>query len=515
MKNVLLIFTLSFNSLILFPQSGSLDVSFDFNGTFYTNLGPLYNVGRSVAVQANGKIVIAGSGSNSSDYDFGLIRLNTDGSLDITFDSDGKLTTDFGTDNDDAYSAVIQPDNKILAGGTSRIGSNDDFVLARYNTDGSLDATFDTDGKVITPIGSSHDRCRAIVLQSNGKILAAGSSFNGIDYDFALLRYNTDGSLDLTFDTDGMVTTPIGSGDDEAMSVTLQSDGKIVIAGISYNGTNEDFAVVRYNSDGSLDNTFDTDGKLTTSFGAGDDIGQSVTLQYDGKIVVAGSAFISGTNDDFAIARYNLDGSLDNTFSTDGKVTTNFSGVFYDNGKSVVIQVDGKILVSGSHFNASNYDFAVARYNNNGSLDNTFDTDGKVTTSIGSTNAGTSIALQTDGKILVVGDYIGAGHQFAAARYNNSIGPGLSTESIVDEDFEICIYPNPFIQPATIQIKGDEFIMDNVELRIYDAIGKEVYIQYLNSKTEALYLSLPSGTYLYKIFKNNKEVARGKGKIII
>jgi uncharacterized delta-60 repeat protein len=168
---------------------------------------------------------------------------------------------------------------------------------------GDLDTSFDTDGKVTTDFGASSDSASSIALQSDGKIVVAGYSYNGSNYDFAVVRYNTNGSLDTSFDTDGKVTTDFGAQSDYAKSVALQSDGKIVVAGYSYNGSNYDFAVVRYNTNGSLDTSFDTDGKVTTDFGASSDYAESVALQSDGKIVVAGTSY-NGSNYDFAVVRY-------------------------------------------------------------------------------------------------------------------------------------------------------------------------------------------------------------------
>ena len=153
---------------------------------------------------------------------------------------------------------------------------------------GDLDTSFDSDGKVTTAIGSAMTLLRSVAIQSDGKIVAAGYSDNGSNYDFALVRYNTDGSLDTSFDSDGKVTTAIGSGNDSAFSVAIQSDGKIVAAGYSTTVVTDDFALVRYNTDGSLDTSFDSDGKVTTAIGSGDDDAFSVAIQSDGKIVAAG-----------------------------------------------------------------------------------------------------------------------------------------------------------------------------------------------------------------------------------
>ena len=177
--------------------------------------------------------------------------------------------------HDYGYSVAVQSDGKILVAGTSYTGSKYNFALARYNTNGALDTTFDGDGKLTTSISTGTDRAYSVAVQADGKILVAGES----NFDFGLVRYNTNGSLDTTFDGDGKLTTPIGSGYDFGRSVAVQADGKILVAGYGSNGSNNDFALVRYNRNGSLDTTFDGDGKLTTAIGAGQDIGYSVKVQ--------------------------------------------------------------------------------------------------------------------------------------------------------------------------------------------------------------------------------------------
>lgn len=361
--------------------------------------------GRSVAIQTDGKILVAGSNNG----DFAIARYNTDGSLDTT------ITTDFGNYFDSGYSVTLQKDGKMLLAGSD----NDNFALARYNADGSLDTSFNDDGKVTTDLSGYYDFGSSVILQNDGKILVAG----GGNDDFALVRYNADGSLDTSFNDDGKVTTKFG-GYDYGHSVTLQTDGKILVAGFS----SSDFAIARYDRDGNLDTSFDSDGKVTTSFSSNYDYGYSVTLQADGKILVAGSG-----NGDFALARYNTDGSLDTSFDNDGKVITDF-GIESGSGQSVTLQKDGKILVAGSN----NGDFAIARYNTDGSLDISFDGDGKVTTDLGNDNDnGYSVALQNDGKILVAGE---SDNNFALVRYNvngsldtSFVGSSLNTIPIYIE----------------------------------------------------------------------------------
>ena len=215
----------------------------------------------------------------------------SDGDLDTSFGTGGIVTTDIGSRDGLVESVVLQSDGKIVAAGYSHNGANYDFAVVRYNTDGSLDTTFGSGGKVSTDVGEDTETVASVALQSDGKIVAAGYSYNDSKNVFAVVRYNTDGSSDRTFGTGGIVVTPIGSGDSVPESVVVQSDGKIVVAGYSNNGSNEDFAIVRYNTDGSLDSTFGTEGTegiVVAAIGSGDDYATSMVLQSDGKIVVAG-----------------------------------------------------------------------------------------------------------------------------------------------------------------------------------------------------------------------------------
>jgi uncharacterized delta-60 repeat protein len=394
--------------------AGDLDTSFGSGGTVTTAIGSSSDQARSLAIQSDGKIVVAGSSFNGSNDDFALVRYNTDGTLDTNFGNGGTVTTAIGSGNDAARSIAIQSDGKIVLAGYSR-GSNNDFALVRYNTDGSLDTNFGNGGKVTTAIGSGEDEVWSVAIQSNGKIVVAGYSFNGSNDDFALVRYDTDGSLDTTFDSDGKVTTAIGSGNEKAYSVAIQSDGKIVVAGYSFNGSNDDFALVRYDTNGSLDTGFDSDSKVTTDVGSDNDYARSVALQSDGKIVAAGQSY-NGFNFDFALVRYNTNGSLDTNFDTDGKVINQI--IQKDWAYSVAIQSDGKIVLAG-YSKGSNYDFALVRYNTDGSLDTNFGNGGTVTTAIGSgEDAARSIAIQSDGKIVVAGSsFNGSNDDFALVRY--------------------------------------------------------------------------------------------------
>jgi uncharacterized delta-60 repeat protein len=354
--------------------AGDLDTSFSQDGKLRATFGLKDEVAYGVAIQPDGKIVAGGyTPKGSTQFDFALMRFNSDGSLDTTFSEDGKVRTEFGVESA-AFGIAIQPNGKIVLGGWTR--NPDNFAAARYNTDGSLDNTFSDDGKVITDFTGGSDTGRDVAIQPNGKIVLAGLSSNSQgDFGIAVVRYNTDGTLDKNFSGDGKVRTFIGSSA-IGMAVAIQSDSKIVVAGhSSSNSDGADFTLVRYNGNGGLDDgtvndrtpgdMFGTNGIVTTDFFSNYDVVNDVDIQSDGKIVAAGYAAHRNftTNPDFALARYNIDGTLDMTFSGDGKQSTDLFGSNRDEAQALAIQPDGKIVLAG-YLAKSNgdADFALARY---------------------------------------------------------------------------------------------------------------------------------------------------------
>ena len=275
--------------------------------------------------------------------------------------------------------------------GYANNGMNDDFLLMRYTTDGSLDTHFGERGRVTTNVASGDDRAYTVALAEDEKILVAGTCSNESRGFFALLRYNPDGSLDKTFGDEGKVITEIDRYDDVGRSVALQADGKILIGGSSSNGTDNDFALVRSNRGGSVDTTFGGIGKLTTDFSRNED-GYSVMVQPDGKILLAGSAS-NGSNNDFALVRYDARGNRDSSFGGRGRVITDFDGAD-DIGYKIVLQADGNILVAGWSSLDGKRNLALARYNPNGSLDTDFGGMGKVTTSISGNDDANKVCVQ-------------------------------------------------------------------------------------------------------------------------
>ena len=354
------------------------------------------DAGFSVLIQADGLAVVAGSTTVSGPRDFALARYNPDGSLDLSFSQDGMLTTDFSF-YDEAFAILQQPDGKLIAVGYTNNGPNTDFALARYNTDGSLDPSFDGDGKLVSNLGGN-EWGQAAFLQPDGKIVVGGYVDYGGTADFVVARYNPDGSLDLSFDSDGFTTTDLGDYD-VLNALFVQPDGKIVAGGYSWNAGTSDFALARYNADGSPDTSFDGDGMLLTDFFGSNDALYGLAWLPGDQILAAGVAMNAAQ--DYALVRYNADGSLDTSFDGDGKLIADFGGSDFCN--DLAVQPDGKILLSGHVFNAGYYNVGLARYNPDGSPDASFDGDGRAVISLNSDQYAYGLALQTDGQIIISG----------------------------------------------------------------------------------------------------------------
>ncbi|WP_018615049.1 Ig-like domain-containing protein [Segetibacter koreensis] len=435
-------------ALMRYNKDGTLDSSFNEDGKLTTDFG-FNDFANSVAVESNGKIIVAGGTTGTNNWDFALARYNSDGSLDKSFYRGGKEVGYVPVGIGSLNSIAVQSDGKKVVAGVSFDSlSRENFFISRHTMDGSPDETFSGDGKQITDFGYSYSILSSLALQNDGKIVVAGTVFhtgypNSDNSYFAIARYNIDGNPDSTFSGDGKQITNFGKSYlfASTSSLTIQDDGKILVAGaVTDTVWNTSFAVARYNTDGSLDNTFGINGKQTTSFGSDFDVAFSIALQRNHKIVIAGHAVIN-SNLDFAVARYNQDGRLDKTFGNDGKQTTDFAST-NDYVNSVAIQNDGKIIVGGSiYISDEDYNFSLARYNSDGSLDNKFGNNGKLTTDFGYNDGIRTVRIEADGKIVVAGSsYNGKelkGNDIAIARYNSngSLDSGFGLNGKLTTDF--------------------------------------------------------------------------------
>ncbi len=346
-------------ALARFTADGAPDFSFGTAGKLTTDIGGDDDQALAMALQPDGCVVAAGWTFNGADLDFALVRYLPDGRLDSSFGIAGKQTTELGA-SDYIASVAIQPDGKIVVAGHTNTRGTLDFVLARYLPDGTPDGNFGTDGIVITDFFQNSDFGASVALQPDGKIVVAGLAVTGADYDFALARFRADGSLDDSFGTDGKVTTAFGPSDDKGIAVLLQPDGKILVGGHLHNGAHFDFALARYDTDGSLDEHFGNSGKTVTDFEGDGDLIAALILQPDGKILAAGRSS-NGQHYDFALARYQSNGLLDHTFGDAGRVITPMS-VGLNSAFAVLVQPGGNIVLAGYAHDGTAEDFALARY---------------------------------------------------------------------------------------------------------------------------------------------------------
>jgi uncharacterized delta-60 repeat protein len=418
----------------LLAAAGDLDATFDGDGIALFNFGGVSEGASSLALQADGKLVAAGW-TGSAGGDMAAVRVNPDGSADTSFGGDGMASATIGSGYDRAYGTAIQSDGKIVVAGLAEV-PNRDFALARFNTDGSLDTSFSGDGMLTTTVGADWDEINSVAIQADGKIVAAGYTDTGIYDMWAIARYQTNGTLDPSFDGDGIRVMGFGGINDRAADIAIQPDGKIVVVGRS----TSNFGVVRLLANGSLDTSFSGDGIQSTDFG-GVDEAKAVALQADGKLVVVGTSWITGgpAGYDVAVARYNVDGSLDAAgFTGTGKLSRAI-GTSNDVATDVAMLANGKILVAGRTRNGSVNDFFLMRLDSFGFLDTRFGGDGIVTTPItGLDDLNASLVVQADGKYAVSGYHsTGTGHGFALARYewnNSPTNPGNVALTAINED---------------------------------------------------------------------------------
>lgn len=327
--------------------------------------------------------------------------------LDTSFGSSGIVTTNFGSGNDRIYGIAIQTDGKILAAGSAANGTLD-FGVARYLASGELDTTFGGgDGMVTFPVGSFDDIAYAIGINADGTILVAGTAGVAIgDNDFAVARLTTDGTLDSTFGTGAIAQRDLGAGgDDQARALALVSGGRILLGGYGNSGTGLDFAVAAFTSTGAIDTAFGSSGTTVVAIGTGEDKAYSMSVQPDGKVVLAGSSF-AGSEINFALARMTSSGVVDSSlFGTSGRVTLDIGAT--DVAYSVALRSNGRLVVSGVAGQASN-NGAVVQFLTTGAIDSAFATSGMVTLDLnGNTDEFHGATLLPDGRLFVAGSSVG------------------------------------------------------------------------------------------------------------
>ncbi len=515
--------------LCRYHADGSVDSSFGNNGCVESITTPL-TAGTPVVIQPDNKILVLSAEVNSITNSalFRLERYNTDGDIDSTFATNGLVVTTFGYLQNFPTNLALQDDGKIIASGVG----NSRILIARYSSNGALDNSFDGDGKVITAfgIGSSNSFLRAM---PNGKIQVAGLTSTSTSNNFSITQYNTNGSLDLTFDGDGRTLAPFDANDNSyfTSSVAQQSDGKFLVTtqtvAANYFGNTEDFVTRRYNSDGTVDTAFGDNGKVSTGIQEGSHVSRCVIAQADDKILVAGySNYLlqSPAVVDFNVLRYNSNGTLDSSFSGDGIVSNKVESS-NDNGRIVLEQPDGKLLLIGVKRNNSlntigTSDIAMSRYDQDGILDVSFGVDGKSITVFGQNyNYIRKAAFQPDGKILVANEYYSFpasnGQEVIRFNANGSLDSTFATNGKISISTS---FGSPLLALHVLQ-DGSFFVMNHGYNPIDNSGPFALYLTHFNSNGSVNNSFGVSGSiYIEGVFYSNPDpeiVFQPDGKIII
>src|SRR5437762_9759236 len=277
--------------------------------------------GYTMVMQNDGKILVAGRASHGDESDFGVARFNTDGTLDTSFGNGGMVTTDLGSMFDAAYAMAVQTNGKIVVVGQTE-GNGYDFGMVRYNSDGSLDSGFGVNGIVTTDFAGSYDIAYGVVVHASGKITVAGTATDqDFHFRYGLAQYNSNGTLDANFGTNGQVMTTFENRDTEAYTMVKGAGGSFVVGGYAYDfdSGSTDVSLAKYNSDGSLDTSFGTGGMVVANLGMDDETIRALTMDGAGNIVAAGNG-----GGDYLVARFNSSGQLDSSFGSGGKVFVDF-----------------------------------------------------------------------------------------------------------------------------------------------------------------------------------------------
>lgn len=490
MKRLITILMIAAAPLYLKAQSGTLDTGFNGTGMLVDNFTNEDNSADAIAIQPDGKILVAGSTGPGGTSEMAVARYNTDGSPDTSFGTAGKVH--FATPFVKSFTndIKVQPDGKIILGGYQWNNSTGDFVLARLNSDGSLDNGFGTNGISILDSGFS-ETARSIYLLDDGKILIAGDS----DDQFAIAKSNSNGSIDTTFGTNGWVRTsfPIWG---YANNIDVSQSGQILLTGMAFDtGGDWKIALAKYDANGDTDTTFGDSGTLLVYAGYDYDFGIRGMFLEDGKLLIGGHSYF-GTAPlryEIAIVRLEADGTIDNTYGTNGF----FKFRWAENGENyltdMALQSDDKLVVTGRSYDGEADLYAIARLTENGQLDSTFGTGGKLSANVDLTaDISNAVAIQADGKIVIAGNTFDFENpiQYFIARF---LGDSMGVSDLNVSDLKL--YPNPASQNIRLEWDG---IATSAQIEIFNMAGQKVISTKIENKAEINVSALTQGVYILK-----------------
>ncbi|UTW63802.1 T9SS type A sorting domain-containing protein [bacterium SCSIO 12741] len=478
----LLLLGITFLGGSLRAQDGTLDSTFG-SGGIYTSTDTY----GAVKIDRDGSLFVGGYFSTFAS-DFSLTKLKPEGIPDSTFGTHGRAVTRVPQSHwNVARDLAILPDGKILfAGDGDAMG-----VVMKFEADGSLDTTFGDTGFVIN---RNMSLLNAMVVHYDDKILVGGQSFIVASTYFTLAQYNLDGTPDLSFGNGGVVNTDLSSargqaGNDNLKALALQADGKILACGQK---AGDSLALVRYLRNGDVDSTFGINGVADIEQ---EGIFNSVTVQYDGKIIAAGR---SGAND-IIVVRFDPSGSLDTDFGQAGVVETSLT-LDRDEAHEVAVQSDKKIVVCGRVQMNLEYHLALIRYDIYGQVDSTFGTNGITITDLTPMGMGAeySMILQPERRIVVSANG-------KVARYRNSLVSWISYPASLEP---VTIYPNPTSRWLNVVLTED--LSDQVTLDLYNqngALVRPMENGFWSAKGSYSFAidDLPSGMYTLKLTQNGEQ----------
>ncbi len=495
MKNKFLLIALLFLFNTVNAQDGQLDISFNTNGKLMTNFGQYYASLNAVQQLPNGQILVAGSVANNNSFtsfDFLVARYNSNGSIDPSFGTNGFTTIDFSSNYDAANALAIQSDGKILVAGRSTSNVYYDVAIARLNANGQLDNSFNGSGKVLVDLQGESDEARTITLQKDGKIIIAGLSSTATAGNALALRLNTDGSLDNSFGTNGHVLFTF-TGAAYFSSCLVMNDGSIALAGSTIVLGNSRMAMAKINSNGTAASGFGTNGQAEFLETAGQS--SCAALRYNPFNQNFYLAGMCATNA-YMLSIKN-DGSINPSFATNGRANFDLGGSEIFN--SFCIDQNGDFLLCGNNYINNSYESFVAKLKANGTADNAWGSSGATSINWSIANDyGTAMTLQSDGKLLMVGSNDN-GLFSHIARFNNSTTAVNGTKEIAIQESAINCYPNP----ACTQVYFDIPETDLVRIELFNLVGVKLLE---TNKTFLDVNCIPNGEYLILIHSKDTEV---------
>ena len=452
---------LSLSSICLFEslanaQAGSLDLTFGTNGIASCPVGTGRDDAQDMIIDANGKIVVAGfTEVTVTNFNFSAARFNSNGTLDATFGTGGTTIINTGSGADEAYSVAIDGSGRIYLAGLIWNGVIRNLGIVRLTSNGLPDNTWDGDGVWLSQTLYG-EYVNDIEIDASGRIVIAGHG--GLNDDrLVVLRLNSNAAYDATFGTGGRVELTGGS--DEATSIAFDANNKIMV------GAKDEFTIIRLNTNGTLDATFGTGGSTVVNPTLNTDVLNDITVDGSGNVVAVGHGGIT-LQADFIAVRVTSAGTIDNTFGTSG-VAVISGGIIQDQGQAVAIDANGKIIIGGESTDANGTSFSVVRLNTNGTADNTFGTSGVAIVNSATVDNGYGMSIDGNGKIVIAGIGDGGSNtDFFVARLLTT-----GTISIIDTESSLAafIFPNPSSGIFTV-ISEEEI----TSIEIYNVLGENI-----------------------------------------